>query len=92
MAEPIPSIADILAGVKLGTYTVLQAQAWIDVHISAAVEAALDRDAFAALAMQTLLADKKFVQDADNAGRSRYTAVADAAYQQADAMKIARTA
>lgn len=85
MAAALPTIDEILAGVAGSTYTVQQARLWIDAHM-----VAHRRDEFAGLAMQTLMADRKFVQDRVNLGQDGCAAVAVASYLQADAMETAR--
>lgn len=91
MADPIPTIADVLDRYKAGTCTLDQALVWMDVHIGQAVDAACNLDEFAGRAMQVLLADRWFVQDAKNKKHDINEAVAEAAYEQARAMKIARS-
>lgn len=88
----IPTIAEVLDGLAAGQYTRAQALVWIELHIGAAVDAACDRDAVARLAMQTLMSDRKFLQEARNTGLEPLDAVAQDAYRAADAMKKARTA
>jgi len=96
MADPIPTIAETLDGLLAGSYTREQAMVWIDQHtaeaVAAAVEAAADRDAFASQAIPTLLADRRFLQDARNSGTDPFDAVATAAYAMAASMKKARSA
>jgi hypothetical protein len=88
----IPTIADVLDGLVAGRYTRAQALVWIDLLIGEACDASCDRDAAARAAMQTLLADRKFVQDAINARQNPMDAVACEAYRAADSMKKARSA
>lgn len=81
-----PTIAQVLTGHKDGTYTLEQAQALIGEHIATQAQ----RDAFAGLAMQTLLGDamfmRKVVKDDDYP-----EGVALEAYKVAAAMMNART-
>lgn len=88
----IPTIAEVLDGLVAGRHTRAQALVWIELHIGAACEAACDEDAVARLAMQTLMADQRFLQQAKNANQDAAVAVAEAAYAQAAAMKKARSA
>lgn len=80
---PIP---EIMAGVALGTLTPVEGEALVNEHLQAAV----DLDGFAGLAMQALMADRQFLQAAVNAGTDCATSIAAAAYAQASAMMNAR--
>jgi hypothetical protein len=86
----LPTIDKILAGLAEGRHTPEQARVWIDLHVGNAIDAAADTDDFAARAMQSLLCDRIFVQDAKNRNCDLHEAVAEAAYRQASAMKTAR--
>jgi hypothetical protein len=87
---PILTIATILDQLLAGECTREQAVVWIDLRIGEAVTAACDRDGIAARAMQTLMGDRKFVQEARNNNLDSREVIAVEAYAQADAMKNAR--
>lgn len=87
----LPTISAILTGVAAGTYTPQQAMVWIDLHIGINVDAATDLDGFAALAMQTVLADREFLRDIKNRNLDPCMEVARKAYEHARAMKTARS-
>ena len=91
MADVLPTIDEILAGVADRRVSAQDAKGLIEQHLGSAVAAAADRDEFAGLAMQALLGDRAFLQDARNKGADEYRCVAEASYRQADEMKIART-
>lgn len=86
MAEPIPTVAEVLDGVAAGTYTPAQGAVWIAAHIDDAVAQAVRRDDFAAMAMQMLMSDGKLAREAMNSGKSPTEAVALASFDMADAM------
>lgn len=80
---PIP---EIMAGVADGSLTPDAGVALVNEHLKAAA----DLDCFAGLAMQALMGDRAFLQDAVNAGSDKCAAVAAGAYAQANAMMNAR--
>ena len=86
----IPTIPDILDGVATGAYTVQEAAVWIELHIGEEVESAFELDQCAVQAMQALMGNAKFLQDAKNAAQDVREAVAVEAYATARAMKTQR--
>jgi hypothetical protein len=84
----IPCIADILAGLLNGSYTLAQCEGWINKHIELGSENADLRDHFAGLAMQGLVSTE-IDGVYDGSTKDQLTA-ARAAYLIADAMLAAR--
>ncbi len=82
----IPSVQDILSGLLSGSFTVAEAQNWIDQHIAISYETNDLRDHFAGLAMQAAATNPK------GADGFTFDERAVWAYQQADAMLKAREA
>jgi hypothetical protein len=88
----IPTIAEILAGLASGQYTVEQADGWIDKHLQMAEElaGAEARDMFAASALQGLLANGWCSEAREMAPAVGNREVAIDAFRLADAMLKAR--
>lgn len=82
----LPTIPEIMQSVAAGDLTAERGAELVGEHM----EAAVDLDNFAGLAMQALMTDAKVIQEAKNAGAERCKHIATEAYAQATAMKNAR--
>jgi hypothetical protein len=82
----LPTIPEIMQGVAAGDLTPERGAELVGEHMQASV----DLDRFAGLAMQALMSDTRLIQEATNLGVDRCLRIATEAYAQASAMKNAR--